>query len=177
MGGEKNRQLSFTLDLLEHLPDVDAGDRVKAGRGFIQEKDLWAVDKPARHLDPAPHAAREGMHLGVAPFGQADDFEQLLNRSPPLVALYPVKFGVDAQIFPDGELRVAGHGLRNHPDLKACAVGRERHVLVKDHNAAARDRQQRRHHPDQRALSGSVGPEQAESFAGINAKGDVDRPR
>src|SRR5260370_42529886 len=95
---EKTRELPFTLDFLEHLPHVDAGDRVKAGRGFIQEKDLWAVHKPARHLNPAPHAAREGMHLGVAPFRQADDFEQLFNRLPPFIVLYPVKLSVNAQI-------------------------------------------------------------------------------
>ena len=62
---------------------------------------------------------------------------------------------------PDRELRVAGHCLRYHPDLKPCPIRRERHVLVKDENAAAGDRQQCRHHPDQRALSGAVRSEQA----------------
>src|SRR5580693_9399140 len=137
MCGHENRELPFTLDLLEHFPDIDAGDRIKAGGGFIQKEDLWTVDKPTRHLHSPPHAAREGMHLGVALFRQADDFEQLFNRSPPLITFYPVKFGVNAQIFPDGKLRVARHCLWYNPDLKPCAVRRERHVLVKDQNPPA----------------------------------------
>src|SRR6202030_2031388 len=161
------------LDFLEHLPNIDAGDRVQAGGGFIQEKNLWAVYKPARHLNPAPHAAREGMHLSIAPFRQAYDLEQLFNRWPSLIAFYPVKFGIDAQIFLDGELRIAGHRLRNYPDLKPCPVGRESHVLAEDDNTAAADREQSRDHANQRALSGAIRAEQAESFAGINAKGDV----
>ena len=93
------RQLSFTLDLLEHLPDIDPGDRIQTGGGFIQEENLWAMDKAARHLHPPPHPARKGMNFGVTPFGQVDDFQQFFNRSPSLIPFYPVKFGVNAQIF------------------------------------------------------------------------------
>src|ERR1700688_3551068 len=106
MRSEKNRQLPLTLDFLEHLPDIEPGDRVQAGRRFIQEKDLWAVNKAAGHLNPAPHTAREGMHLGVAPFRQTDDLQQLFDRAPPLVTFDSVKLGVNAQILLDGELRV-----------------------------------------------------------------------
>jgi hypothetical protein len=51
MGGHENRQLTLALDLLEHFPHIDAGNRIKAGGGFIQKKNLWTVDKPTR-LNP-----------------------------------------------------------------------------------------------------------------------------
>ena len=64
---DEHRQVALRLDPLQHLPHGDARDRIEAGRRLVEEEDARLVHQAARDLDAPPHAAREVLHLLVAP--------------------------------------------------------------------------------------------------------------
>ena len=74
---DEDREVALLLDLLQHLPDGDARDRIEAGRRLVEEEDARLVDQAARDLDAAPHAARQVLHLLVGPLRELDGLEQL----------------------------------------------------------------------------------------------------
>ena len=66
--------------LLQHLPDRDARHGIEAGRRLVEEEDARLVHEAARDLDAAPHAARQVLHLRVAPLRELDRLEQLVDQ-------------------------------------------------------------------------------------------------
>ena len=61
--------------VVEHLPDGDAGDRIEAGGGLVEKEDLRIVDQAAGNLQAAAHSAGEGLGLRAAPLGQVHGFK------------------------------------------------------------------------------------------------------
>src|SRR5262249_501428 len=111
MRGDQDRELAFVLDVGQHLPDGDAGDRIQAGGGLIEKEDAGAVDEAASDFQPAPHAAGERFGLRIAPLGQVHQLKQTVNRSFALFRRNVIQLGIDVQVFFDGEVNVAGKSL------------------------------------------------------------------
>ena len=68
------------------------------------------------------------------------------------------------QVLFDGQILIAGQRLRNDADHAAHCVGVLAHIVAADNCPPARDRDQRGHHADQRALACAVGAEQTEDL-------------
>ena len=68
---------------------------------------------------------------------------------------------------------IAGQRLGNDADHAAHRVGIFAHIVAGDNGLAAGDRDQRRHHADERAFAGAVGAEQAEDLAVGHREGDA----
>ena len=116
-------RFALALDLREHLPDRDARHRIEAGGRLVEEEDARLVHQAARDLDAPPHAARQVLHLRLAPLRQLDRLEQLGDQPLALRARHAVQLREDDQVLLDAQLEVAGHRLRNDADRLAHAVG------------------------------------------------------
>src|SRR5262249_52486526 len=65
--GDEDGQIALALDVVEHLPDGNAGNGIKAGRRFVEKEYFRAVDESACDFEAAPHAPRKSLGLGAAP--------------------------------------------------------------------------------------------------------------
>ena len=142
-------------------------------RVLFEEEDARIVHQPARDLKPPPHAARKRLGLRVAPLGQVHGLEHLGDILLALRARHAVELGVDAQVLLDRQVLVAGERLRNHADHPPHIVRILCHVVAGYDSFSRSDRNERGHHADERALSGSVWPQQAEDLALGHAEAHV----
>src|SRR5258708_34954603 len=84
-----------------------------------------------------------------------------------------VEVGVDAEIFPDGQIAIAGHGLRNNADAPPRLVGIFAYVIAVNHRGATGDLKQRGHHADQRGFPRAIRSQQSKDFAFRYVKRDT----
>src|SRR5262245_43449039 len=82
-----------------------------------------AVPQAAGDLQPPAHASGEIARRGFAPLIEIDQIKQLVNGLLTVGRWDSVQLGVDAQVFPDGKITIAGHGLGNNADGAAGTVG------------------------------------------------------
>ena len=151
--------------VIEHLPDGDAGDGIEAGGGLVEKEDVGIVDQAAGDFEAAAHSAGEGFGLRVAPLCQVDRFQNLGDVFFALGSGDAVELGVDAQVFFDGEVWVAGERLGNDADHAADRVWVLGNVVAADDGRAGGNGDEGGHHADQGAFACAVGAEQAEDFA------------
>ncbi len=165
MSGEKHSQLARSAQVVEHLPDGDARNWIQSGRGLIKKKDARIVYQAARDFEPPPHATGESFGLCIAPLDQVNCFKYVGNVLCPLGSGNAVKLGVDAQVFFNGQVRIAGQRLGNDADHTTHVVRIFRHIVSGNGGLAAGEWNKRGHHADKRALAGAVRAEQAKDFA------------
>ena len=91
----------------------------------------------------------------------------------PLIRRNVVELGVNAEIFFDGQIEIAGQRLRDHADGAAHRIGIFRDVVSGNAGSAAGDRDERSHHADQRGFPRAVRPQQAEDFFFLHVEGNV----
>ena len=63
----------------EHVPQVVAAARVEAGGRLVEEQHLGAADEAGGEVEPAAHAAGEGLHQPVGGVGEVEPLEQLVG--------------------------------------------------------------------------------------------------
>src|SRR6478609_9331827 len=166
-------EIALLLDAGDHFPNGNAGNRIKPGGGLVEEKYSWAMDETARDFQPTAHSAGEIPSRRVTPLAQVNQLEQFIDRLFAITGGNAIELGVDAQVLPDGEITVTGHGLGNHAHGAARCVGGFAHVSSFNDGGAGSDLQQGCHHPDQRGLAGAIGTEQPEDFAFFHRERDT----
>src|SRR5450631_67626 len=77
VGGEQHRQLAGLPQVVEHLPDSNAGDRIEAGGWFVEKKDLRIVNQATSYFQATAHSTGEGLGLRAAPLGEIDRFKHV----------------------------------------------------------------------------------------------------
>ena len=157
MSGNQHGEIAFFFDTGDHLPHSHARDRIKPGGGLVKEKDFWPVHQPPRNLQAAAHASGKISRGCIAPLREINQLQQLMDRVFPVIGGNAVELGVDAEVFPDGKVAVAGHGLWYHANIAARLVRVLAHIVTFDQCGSAGDLQQRGHHADERRLACAVG--------------------
>ena len=127
----------------------------------------------AGNLEPPAHAARESLCLRAAPLCEVNGLQHIVDVLDAFAPGDAVELGVDAQVFLDGEIGVAGERLGNDADHAANRIRIFGHVMASNKGMAAGERNQRGHHTDERAFARAVGAEQTEDFAIGHGKADI----
>ena len=70
---------------------VKAEERVKAAEDLVQDHHVWLADEGGRELDLLLHPLAQGVHLAVAPFGQAHALEPVVGASAGFGAGHPLR--------------------------------------------------------------------------------------
>src|SRR5205807_2281460 len=89
------------------------GDWIETGCWLVKKENVGPVYQAARNFKPAAHAAGKVLRWSITPLDQVHEFQQFLNGTFSLRAANPVELGIDAQVFPHGQIAVAGHRLRD----------------------------------------------------------------
>src|SRR5438552_18028547 len=113
----------MALDVVEHIPDGDAGDRVEAGGRLVEKKDFGAVHQAAGDFQAAAHAAGEGFRLGIAPLGEINYFQQFVDGRLAFIGGDIVKLSGNIQVLFDRKVEIGRQGLWNNSDFAGGRVG------------------------------------------------------
>src|SRR5258708_12092147 len=96
VGGHKHRHLFFVAKNAQVLPQVAARARIKTSRGFVEQQNLWSVEKTFSQFEAALHASREGFGLVAGAVRQphpaknfGDAFAQRPTAQPVQMPLAP----------------------------------------------------------------------------------------
>ena len=165
MRGQQHGEAARFLQVVQHLPHRDARDRVEPCGRLVEKENPRIMHQAARNLKPPPHSARQRLGLRTAPLRQVDGLQHLIDVFLPLCPRHRVELGVDAQVFFDREVLVAGQSLRDDADHAPDSIGLFAHVVAPNQGATRRDRNERSHHANQRALPRPVWAQQTEDFS------------
>ena len=160
--------------------DVFHGDRVDAGKRFVEQDELGIDGQRPGNLAAAALAARQLHAHALAHFLQAEFIDQLLE------ALHAVHF-VKASHLHDGENVVFDtHGPEDrsflgqvaHAFLGAAVHRKAGDFLLAEENSSGVGLDQPGDHIEAGGLAGAVRAEQADNFALLHLNGDAfdDRP-
>ena len=129
------------------------------------------MNQAPRDLKTAPHSAGECLGLGIAPLEQVHSHQQLFDTAQALRFGNLVELGIDGEILFHGQVDIAGERLGNDTNHSSDGIGFARDIMACDDGLPAGDRNQRRHHADERAFASAIWPQQAEDFS----VGDLER--
>jgi hypothetical protein len=150
---------------VDDAPVVDDGDAMGHAFGLVQEQDPRGVQERARNLQPALHAAGEGLRLLAAAVPQLEFPQQRLVATAPLPSRHGVQRGVQFHVLLRGQHAVEAGILEHDAEAPARLVRMGGHVQPVDADAAAGGLQQRGQHLDGGGLAGAVGPQEGEYLA------------
>ena len=131
------------------------------------------MNQAARDLKTPAHSAGECLGLCVAPLQQVYSHQQFFDIALALCLRNLIEFGIDGEILFHGQVDIAGQRLGNDTDGSPDRIGFARDVMTSDDGLPAGDRDQRRHHADERALAGAIWPQQAEDFSVGDLEGNA----
>ena len=160
------------------LPDVteNIGARldVEPDGGFIEQQQARAVQQRTRDFKPPHLSAGEVAHLARRAFGKAEAREHFIAAQAGFAPADAVQGGVIQQVLPHRQIEVERARLEHDPEppqrfARCCAD-----VVAENADAAALNSEQPRHQREQRALAGTVEPEQGRETRRCYAEVDVD---
>ena len=177
VGGHEDGDADLVAQRADVLPDGVARLRVEPDGRLVEEEHLGVVQQPAGDLQPALHAAGEGAHERMAPVGQPDDVEHVLDALLADAARDVVEHGVELQVLIGREPVVERGVLEDHADRLPHAGRLGGDVVAGQLGPAAGRPEQGREHVDGRALAGAVRAEEAEDLALVDLEIDgIDGP-
>ena len=158
-------RLAEVAQLAQQLAQLDAGTRVQAGGGLVEQQHLGIVDERVREAQPLLHAAREAEHVGVALVREVDQLEQVADHAPPLGGSEAVAPTEEVQVLPDLHVVVHPEHVRHVAEDATNRLGVPAHRFAGDRGVARGRGEERREHPQHRRLAGAVRTDEAEDLA------------
>ncbi len=96
--GDEDGDLLALVQLVDVLPDRGAGLRIEPDGGLVEEQHLGRMQQAARDLEPAPHAAREGLHQIVLAVVEPDHLEHFLAARGGADAVDAIELAMEAEV-------------------------------------------------------------------------------
>ena len=90
-------------ELLDELPHVVAGTRVKAGRWLVEEQHRRSGDQARADVQPAAHPARVGLHEPVGGVGQPEALEHIAGAAAVLALVEVVPEADELEVLAAGQ--------------------------------------------------------------------------
>ena len=140
----------------DDVPDLVAAPRVEAGGRLVEEQELRRDHEARGDVEPAPHAAGEGLDLAVGRLAEPEGGEQLVRPRLRLAAAIAEEPAEEDEILVAGQVLVDRGELPGEADPAAHRVGIGDHVEPEHAGAAAVGLEQRREHAHDRGLAGAV---------------------
>lgn len=152
------------------LPHRRTGLRVESGGGFVEEEHLGTVDQAERHVEASLHPSGVPLDLAVARVGEVEAVQQFVGAALHGRAPHPVQPALEQEVLPAGGDRVGAGLLGDHADGSADPVGVAQDVVSGDGRGAGVGAGQGGEDLDGGGLPGTVGAEQSEDRAGLDAE-------
>src|SRR5438093_5517380 len=131
------------------------------------------MHEPGTQVEPAAHPARVRVRAAVRGIFQLQNLEERLDALVHKRVGHVVEPSDQPEVLPSGEFSIDPDGLSrvadHAPDVQPISLD----IKARDVDGAARLREQGRDDPDDRGLSGPVGPEETEELALANGEAHV----
>ena len=170
MVGNEHADAAF-LQVLDKVLNLDDRNRVDAGERFVEQDEARRGRERARDLHAPALAAGEADAEGVAPLGDMQVVQQLLEQ---VRALVDRQLGARLEdrhdVFLDRQVAEHRRLLRQipHAEARAPVHGQGTHVGVIERDAAAIHRHQPHDHVEASGLAGAVRAEQTDDLAAFD---------
>ena len=161
--------------------DLDHGDGIDTGEGFVQQDEARLGGQRPRDLDPAALATRQGQRWRIAQLVYPQVLQQrhqalldhVLAQRPALRIALQLQHGLD--VFAHGQLAKDGGFLRQVGQSQPGATvdGHLRHRLAVDQDVPTVRAHQPDDHVERSGLARAVGAEQAHHFAFLDRQRHV----
>src|SRR5665213_1408050 len=161
------------VDFAQVAPHVDAGCRIEAGAGFVEQQDARAMEQSLGDLDAPAHAAAETLDALGGAVAQADRRQRLLDAPAQIRAAQAVEMSLADEIFLGGQLLVEAWRLEYDADLPADFIARFCRVQAEQAHMAGGDGDERREDAEEGGLARAVGAKKAEDIAVVDLQGEV----
>ena len=153
--------------------DIGPGLDVEAHGRLVEHEQPRMMQQGAGDLD-APHlAAGQIAHLVVRAVRERNTGEHVSSARPALLRADTVQRRVVGQVLDDREIEVESARLEHHPDHAQRFTRGAFDVMAENPDPTALDRVEARHQREQRALSGSVEPQENCEGRGRDREADV----
>src|SRR5262245_45977515 len=156
--------------LREQRLETGAGGGIEPAEGLVEEEQLRPVQQRPCQRQPLHHAARVDAYRSARRLFEPRPAQQL--RDAGLRVGHPVELGVEPEVLPSGQVRIAGALVTDVPDSPARGRRAPAGVLAEEPERAAARAQQGREHAEQRRLAGAVRAQQDDQLARVD--GEVD---
>jgi hypothetical protein len=158
---------------LELVPDRLSQHRVDAGRRFVDEQDVRAVDQRTGELEPALHPAGQVARQPMTHVPQVDDLERAPDEPSTLERSDAVQGGHESDVLLGRQILVQAEQLRHVRDPAPCMAAEGHRILAEDPDLAGRTRQRPTQHPDRGRLPGAARPDDAQDRSGRHVEREV----
>ena len=146
---------------LDEFPRLPAGDRVEAGRRFVEEQQLRGADDAEAEVEATALAARQGADPRIGLLGRARPSRRRRRcDSPPSVAR-----PVEPQRLAHGQLGLDRRGLEHDADAVTHLSTRRRRIEAEHRHVTGRRRAVPLEDLDRGRLAGTVVAQQAVHLA------------
>ena len=152
-------------EVVDDLPHLQAGPRVEAGRGFVEEQDCRRRHEAGREVEPTPHSAGVGLGRTVGGVGEREPLEQLVGPLLHIRRGQVVEASHHVEVLPTGEVFVDGGVLPGQADGPADCIGLGRDVDAGHGRVPGIGAEQRGEDAHRGGLAGAVGSEQTDDGA------------
>src|SRR5690606_5627101 len=143
---------------------------------LIEDEQPRGVEHPNADVEPALHAAGEGIRAVVRAVGQADDLQYLIHPRRESLAAQPIELPKEPQVLPRRQIWIDCEVLRDVPDDRLGIDSARAHRLAINDDSATISLEQPADHGDRRCLPGAIRPEQTIRLATAYGEADaVDR--
>jgi hypothetical protein len=170
VSGQQNGFAALVV-LTDDFPKEQAGLRVQAGAGFVEEKDLRIVHHGARDGEALHHAAGEAANHLIGAIRQLEALEKGFGAFGAFLGAKAKVSAVESQNLTSGEGKVEIGALRYDSDEALDGDLFLPDVVFADERLAAGGAHARGQDADGRGLSGAVRSQEAEDFS----RSDVER--
>ena len=155
--------------------NVDNGNRIDAGKRFIQQDEARLHGQNARNFDTPPLAAGKRGGRAVAQPFNIQIVQQLVEFAVDLVRVFEADFQNGADVLFHRHFAENGGFLRQIADtgLRAVVDGLVHEVLAVQQNAACIGSNQAGNHVEAGGFARTVRAEQADHFAAVDIEREV----
>ena len=172
VGGDQDG-LAHPAQFLQQFADLDAGPRVEAGRGLVEQQDLGIVQQHPGDREPLLHAPAQAVDLAFGLVDEVGQVEHVLHDGPSGGAVDAVAAREELQVLTDEHVVVGAHEVRHVADDRPDQVVLVADGLAVDAGLAPAGLEQRRENLDRRGLARAVGADEAEALALLDGEVQV----
>lgn len=171
-----DQRLAGPLELLQVLEDGIAALRVDPGGGLVEQQHVGVVYQRTGDVQTPLHVPAEGGGPLARAVGRSHLRQRLGRALVEPCTGQTIERAEEAHVVPCGQLVVQRQFLRHQAEAPPGGIGVGAHRGTGDGDAAGIGLGGAADHAHSRALAGTVGPQQAQHFAGMNGERDaVDR--
>src|SRR5262245_4507211 len=173
VGRDDHGELALVAQPVHVLPEPLTRLRVEPDRRLVEEEDARMVNQCPCDLEPPLHPRRQGAHKALAPVGELDEGEHLVDALPSQNRRHAVDEAVEIQVLAERQTIIETRLLEHDAQVPAAFDRILDDVDAVNPSRAAVGPQDGAEDVQQGCLAGAVRAEQREQLVGLHIEADI----